>query len=256
MGSVFAMLWGGLAIAASLSVAPTYFEFEGEPGQSVDQKIVVYNTSREGQRLKLYAGDFWYDRKFERAFPPAGKSPYSAASWVTLGMNEITVPASTNKEVSFVMAIPAGIHPSAYATIFIEQLPDSKAPREGVGVSLRIAVPLLFRSKLAKLDRIHIDSFSVRKPSRHRPLIAQFTLKNDGEAYTFPEGSLVVVRGEKREFVAKGDLKRDRVLLPRQRLKFDLPLSFAPLPGRYFGVLTIHFGPDASAVKNFELNLP
>ncbi len=253
---VVALKHAPLSLGASLSVSPTYFEFEGQPGQSVAQKIVVYNTSTQAQTVRLSSGDFWYNKRFERTFPEVGTSPFSAASWVILKNAETTVEPGSSREVEFVFAIPPQTKPSGYAALFVEQAQATTKPREGVGVSLRIAVPLLFRIKGVALDRTRIKSFSINKPSAYRPLITSTILKNDGDAFTFPEGNLLIVKGEKREFVAKSELKRDRVLLPGQEMKVEMPLTMDSKPGRYSGTLTLFYGNEASTVKNFEFSLP
>lgn len=242
--------------AASLSVAPNYFEFEGQGGQSVSEKLMIYNSSSSSQRIRIYTGDFWYDKKFNRTFPEAGTTKYSAASWVTVKTAEVEIPANDQKEVEFVFAIPPDAKKSGYAALFVEQMPLAGQQHGSVGLSLRVAVPLLFRKPGQSFDRIGLKKFSMKKPSAFRPMVLSFLLQNDEDHYSFPEGSLLIVKGAKKAFVAKNELKRDRVILPHQQLSMELPLPLEPKAGDYEGILTLYFGNGSSSVKNFTFQLP
>ncbi|MBI1860482.1 MAG: hypothetical protein HYR96_06155 [Deltaproteobacteria bacterium] len=249
-------LFSTTIFAASLSVSPNYFEFEGQPGQSVSEKVTIYNSSSVNQRVKVYTGDFWYDKKFNRTFPEAGTSSYSAASWVSVKVAEIEIPANAQKEIEFVFAIPPEAKPSGYASLFIEQMPGPGQQHGSVGLSLRVAVPLLFRKPGQTFERIGLKDFSMKKPTAFRPLVLSFLLQNDEEQYAFPEGSVLIVKGEKKDLIVKNELKRDKVILPHQRLKMDLPLSIEPKPGNYEGILTLFYGNGSSTVKTFNFHLP
>ena len=250
------LLFSSALNAASLSVSPNYFEFEGQPGQSVGEKLTIYNSSAFSQRVKLYTGDFWYDKKFNRIFPDPGTSEFSAASWVTIHSPEIEIAPNSQKEIEFVFAIPLEAKLSGYACLFVEQLPKTGQEHGSVGLSLRVAVPLLYRKPGMTFDRILLKNFSIKKPTAFRPLVLSFLLQNEEQQYAFPEGSILIVRGEKKDFVAKNELKRDKVLLPKQQLMMNLPLSIEPKPGDYEGILTLFYGNGSSSVKNFSFHLP
>jgi hypothetical protein len=253
--SAFAVM-ASVGFGASISVSPTHFEFEGLPGQTVSQKLTVFNSENLARRVKLYTGDFWYDKVGNRVFPDAGASPFSAASWVDLKTKEIEVAGKSSADVEFSFSIPPNAPSSGYASIFVEQAGDILAKHGSVGISLRVAVPLLYGKPAGPLKKISIDSFRVTKPTAFKPLVLRFLVRNDEDRYVFPEGSVLVLKGEKKELVAKGEVKRDRVVLPLQKVLFELPLSVEPKPGKYEGVLTLRYGDESHFVKPFSFQIP
>ena len=249
-------LWELLAFGSALSVSPTHFELEGSAGQSVEQQLVIYNSAKTAQKIQLYTGDFWYDKNNQRTFPDAGTSRYSAARWLTIKQTQLDIPAKSQVPVPFVFAVPATAPASGYATIFVEQDSSSGKKHGSVGVSLRIAVPLLFRKTGLSFDRVTVKSFSIQKPTRFEPMVVKFLLANDEEQYVFPEGNLLIVRKDKKEFVAKSDLKKERVVLPHQRIQMEMPVGIDAKPGKYEGMLTLYYGNNASSVRSFDFNIP
>lgn len=248
--------WVPALFGATLTVSPSYFEFEGQPGHSVSQTLTIHNSSDSTQRIKIYTGDFWYDKEYKRSFPEAGTTQFSAASWVTIKSPELEVPSRSQTNIEFIFAIPLQPKLSGYASLFVEQLPPSDSKHGSVGLSLRIAVPLLFRRPGLVLNKIGIENFAVKKPTAFHPMVLSFLLSNDEEQYAFPEGSVIVVTGGTKEFVSKGELKRDRIILPHQKLKMELPMSIDNKVGKYEGVLSLFYGNGASSVRNFSFSLP
>ncbi|MBI4404865.1 MAG: hypothetical protein HY537_11925 [Deltaproteobacteria bacterium] len=254
---VLSLLLVGSAHGATLSVSPSYFEMSPALGQSPSEQVVVYNSGNKPMHVKLYVGDFWYDKAGKRTFPAAGKSPYSAASWVHLPESEMEIAPGASSRFSFVLSVPEGPPASAYATVFVEEVQGKDPAKRGgsVAFSLRIAVPILYRRPDATPSKILFEKFSLSKPSAFKPLVVRFNLMNDDESYVFPEGSLLVVRGSSKELAGKDELKKERVLLPKQRLLFEIPLSIEPVKGRYEGLLTLFYGADKHIIHNFSFNI-
>lgn len=243
-----------------ISVSPTYFELSSKAGEAIQENVVVYNSSATVMRVQISVGDFWYDRKGNRSFPMAGSSPYSGASWITLTQKEIEVPARGQVNVPFVFAVPGSAPPSSYATLFIERAPEAKSSKDGkasnVNLSLRIAVPILYKKPEASVERIDLSSLKITRPTAFKPLLVKFNIQNNDELHLFPQGNVTIVKGTEKELVAKDELPKEKLVLPKQNVPFELSLPIEPKSGKYEGLLTLFYGQEKSIVKNFSFSIP
>lgn len=243
--------------ANQLSVSPTYFEFDNPVGQAISENVTVYNTSNEPMRVQLSVGDFWYDKEGKRSFPNAGSTPYSGAAWVSLPKREVEVPAHGQTAIPFVFSIPPQATPSGFATIFVEKAPEEKGVKKSnVNISLRIAVPILYRRPDAEPHQLEMLSFSLSRPTRFKPLLLKFVLNNEDDTHIFPEGNITIVKKTSKEFVAKDELRKEKVLLPKQKSNYEISLPVEPKSGSYEGLLTVFYGKEKTVVKKFSFSIP
>lgn len=205
-------------------------------------------------QVRVYSGDFWYDAKGMRSFPPAGSSPYSAAPWLTLPQEPIEVPAGGNKEISVILAVPKEAPLSAYATVFVEQVPSEAT--KTLGVSLRIAVPILYQKPGTEINNLSLKAMKVQNPSEFQPLVVKFDLENQDETYVFPKGSILVTKQPGPQLIAKNELEGTRVVLPKQSLSFEVPLTVEAKSGSYEGMLTLFFGKGKHIIRKFVFEIP
>ena len=81
-------------------------------------------------------------------------------------------------------------------------------------------------------------------------------LNNDDETHVFPEGSITIVKANTKEFVAKDELRHERVILPKQKMDYEVSLPLEPKTGKYQGLLTLFYGKEKSVVKSFDFSIP
>lgn len=255
------VLWSTLTRASDLSVSPSFFEIEKPPGQTIQETVTVFNPAAEAISVSLYVGDFWFDAKGARTFPKPGTTPYSAAGWAGLPQTTAEIPAKSNLAIPFSFAIPESAKGSGYATLFVEKgAPGGKkkaAKTEGaVGIALRIAVPILYQRPESEPVQIALHDFSLSKPSNFKPLVLRFALLNEESTYIFPEGEITLVDAASKKFIAKAEIKKEKVVLPTQKGVFELPLAMEPKAGKYEGVVSLFYGKNQSKVHAFEFSLP
>ena len=252
------MVFSKMAVANQLSVSPTYFEFQNPAGHTVTENVVIYNSGNEVLKAKISVGDFWYDKEGKRSFPNPGTTPYSSASWISLPNKEIAVPAKGQIAVPFVLSIPPQVPASGYSTLFVERLPagDNKGQHSSVNISLRIAIPILYRRPESVNARLSLTGFTLTRPTLYKPLLLKFVLNNEDESHVFPEGSITIVKANNKEFVAKEEIHKERVILPKQKLGYELSLPVEPKSGKYEGLMTVFYGKEKTVVKNFSFTIP
>lgn len=243
------------AYSSELSVAPTHFELEKPAGQSISEGLVIYNSGPENIRVSLSVGDFWYDKENKRSFPDAGSSPFSGASWLVLALREVEVPARGRATASFLLSVPPNPTPSSYATIFVERSVTPDLKRGRVGMALRIAVPVLYRRPDEDISRVSLQKFSMTKPTPFQPLLLKFRLRNDDDIYAFPKADVSVVDAGSKALIAKAELKDERIVLPKQGVDFELPVSISPNQGNYEGLLTLFYA-NKHLVQSFSFSIP
>lgn len=248
------MLVTANCFGGTLSVSPSYHEISTKPGESIKETVTIYNSGNEPMKVSLSVGDFWFDEKNNRIFPAPGSSPFSAATWIVLNEKEMTIPPKGQKEVNFLLSAPPEPKPAGFASLFVEKV--SSRPDSQVGLTLRIAVPILYRNEALKLGKLSISEFSFDRPSGFQPLTLRFQLKNDLNHYLFPQANAVVVRMEDKAFVAKEELKKDRIVLPSQSLAFQMGIPMDLKSGNYEGVLTVTAENEQPLVKTFSFTVP
>ena len=240
--------------ATTLSVSPNYFEIQTAPGSSEAHRIGIYNTGKVPMTVRVYGGDFWYDAKGQRSFPSPGTSPFSAATWLSLPSEPVVVAPGSHQEISVILAVPKPAPKSAYATVFVEQLAASEA--KTLGVSLRIAVPILYQSPGTEIESLSLKEMNVQEPTKFQPLVVKFQLENTDETYVFPKGTVMVMKQPGPQLVAKNELEGTRVVLPKQSLSFEVPLTVEATSGAYEGLLTLFYGKDKHIVRKFGFSIP
>lgn len=250
------VVWASLGWTASLTVSPSHFELEGKPGQSLAQEVVIFNPTREALHVDFSVGDFWYDKNGSRTFPKAGTTPFSAASWIELGELQLRIPPLGQRKLAFKVKLPQSLPASAYATILAERVGKQALPKKGEDAfSLRVAVPILFRRASNDVGKVKINDFAVSKPTKFKPMVVHFQLNNPDEVYSFPKGSILVVKGETKDLVAKKALPEERLVLPKQSVRYAIPMEMPPQGGQYEGLLTLFHGKE-SFVQRFKFSLP
>lgn len=272
-------------------MSPPYLEILSPAGQSLTQALKVYNAGEKAIIVDLYVGDFWYDSSNKRAFPDPGTTPYSAASWISFPKRQVEIPARGSADATFVFAVPlssavprslAALPPappemkgaaegpppdetaplvpnaplSAYATVFVEKVnEDANKGQSNLGISMRIAIPVLYQRSEKEVSRLNLTNFEVQQPTPFKPLILKFSLQNMDEIYAFPSGEILVTRSKDKETVARGSIKAEKVVLPGQTVDYEIPITFEPASGTsYDGLMTLFFGKEKSIVRNFSFN--
>src|SRR5438046_2642781 len=115
------LLLGRSAQAIQVGAAPAYIFVESPPGMSTEHEVMLINESAAPVVFVPHIKDFGVDAKSgEQIFSGAGTLPTSAASWLALQPEQITVPANGQNAIKVIISAPPGAVGGHYAMIVFE----------------------------------------------------------------------------------------------------------------------------------------
>jgi hypothetical protein len=107
------------------------FVLEAEPGESLDDTLVVENLGDVDLVLGVYASDAFNTPTGGIDLLAAGERPVDLGSWIELDTSSITVPADGSVEVPFTVAVPDDAEPGDHAGGIVTSLRVAEEGPEG-----------------------------------------------------------------------------------------------------------------------------
>ena len=179
----------------ALTIVPALVEVTGAPGETLVQKIGLYNETE--QILTIYP-------RTENFKPQSGTNapqflgdanPFGAARWIFLPFKKITLKSGEKKEFFATIKISALAEPGGHyaAILWAEQV----GKNAGIGVNSRLASLFLFKIKGDIKEEAKLVSF--QKVGADRPIDFLLRLENSGNVHLKPGGIIEIInwRGKK-----------------------------------------------------------
>jgi hypothetical protein len=231
------------ALALDVGISPARMEHTVEPGTTLEGSIRVGTHGDAPLDARLYVTDFAIDPTGAFVFLEPGHTAYSAATWITLSAEPVTMIPDQPVTIDYVIRIPEEAEPGGhYAMIFCEthtQDGEGSVVLAGrVGCQVLLTVP----GDIVQ----HVAIGSVEAP----PLLFGFgrekvsvSVENDGNVHAIPGGYMNVAGG----FPAKDlHFDLDRItLLPGSTHTYEQELHDLPWIGRVRVTADIRYGPRA-----------
>lgn len=254
-GLVFAyaiMIMGGLtpALAQDASrvrVAPAILEQRVSSGAVIRETLKVTNLDAVIRDFTLSAADVkGLNDRGEPIFSDTAVENYGVSSWITLGENNISVPAGATREVPFTITVPQGAGPGGhYGGVFVSYTPDKQA-LTGSGVGFQVGMLIDLRIAGNAIEEATVREFSTDKSLYQGPAV-HFAARvaNEGNVLLRPRGPIDIVNmfGEKVATVVMNDT--NAAIFPGEERSFAASWSDSGLAiGRYDAVMSLGYGQD------------
>lgn len=204
-------------------------QHELDPGESVEEHIVVRNLGAGDVVFSLSAADGFYTEAGRFDMLPSDQESTDSGSWITIP-DDVEVPAGGSAVVAFTITVPDNAEPGDHAagvaaSVMSVKTDDSGAT--GVGVESRVGVKVITRVAgeivpAFAVQNLHADYRLNPNPFEPGALTVTFDVENTGNARMDAAGTLDLA-GQKIAFPAEGE--HPQVLLPGESRSFTLHLS-------------------------------
>jgi hypothetical protein len=156
------------SLFAGIAVSPLTQKIEVKPGKKTNFVINVSNNQRNEQTkpcpLKIDILDFMVSDTGQLSFGPEYKNPRSAASWITLDVNQLTLNPGESKEIKGTVTAPIDADGDYWASAMVA-IGETKEDAKGVQVQLRTATGLFIRvMRRSPTERGDINDVNIKLP--------------------------------------------------------------------------------------------
>lgn len=237
--------------ADALSLAPALIEVDAEPGESLVQKIRLFNEIN--QTITVYPGLENFQPQKDSSQPKflGDSDPFGAARWIEVPIKKATLKTGEAKDILLKIKVSVLAEPGGhYAALFWSNQPGKNL---GIGSASRVGTLFLFKIKGAVREDAQIISF-VKKNDNIWPLDFSLRLENSGNVHLAPRGNIEIVNWRNKKV---GEIKINPLgqsILPQSQRQFEVSWSADKLtPGLYSARVKLLYG-DASKELNSKIN--
>ncbi|WP_341941169.1 hypothetical protein [Microbacterium sp. LWH10-1.2] len=221
--------------AVSWSVSPadesgpdgrTSVEHELDPGESVDDHIVVRNLGSADVVFHLAAADGYYTPAGRFDMLPSDQESVAAGTWISLP-DEVSVPAGGAVVVPFTVAVPDNAEPGDHAAgvaASVLSIQRDDAGGTGVGVESRVGIKVMTRvtgeiAPAFAVRNLSADYEMTWNPFRAGSATVSFDVANTGNTRLDAAGELSIA-GQTIAFPAEGERRQE--ILPGESRTFTI----------------------------------
>jgi hypothetical protein len=223
--------------AASQIAARPYFYLSADPGQTIDDKVVVTNKTGRPLTFRLYAADAYNTaRDGGFAVRTVAEKQRGVGVWAKPAKSRVTVPAHGKVTVPFTLSVPEGAEPGDHpgALVALDERIDKGDGAVALGVQRAVAARIYLRVGGPTVPAIAVEDVRV---SHHQPLVPglgdsgatiSYTLRNTGNVTLNPKVELRATGLFGRTLLARELARIPGELLPGQRVRLSEPWQGSP----------------------------
>ncbi|WP_416986299.1 WxL protein peptidoglycan domain-containing protein [Streptomyces sp. T028] len=218
--------WSVHPVSSAVAARP-YFYVSADPGQTIEDKVVVANKTAGPLTFRLYAADAYNTaRDGGFAVKSLGERMRGVGAWAELPKERVTVPAHKTVTVPFTIKVPQGAEPGDHpgAIVALDERIDRGDGSVALGVQRAVGARVYLSVGGPTLPALAVENVHI---SHHQPLIPglgdstatiSYTLHNTGNVTLQPKIALKAEGLFGRTLLTR-DLKNlPSQLLPGQRV--------------------------------------
>ncbi|HBV57945.1 MAG TPA: hypothetical protein DEB73_01620 [Candidatus Magasanikbacteria bacterium] len=249
-GMTLFFLFSSAVPANALSLSPALVEVNAEPGETLIQKMRLFNETN--QTITVYPGLENFQPQKDSSQPKflGDSDPFGAARWIEMSVKQVTLKSGEAKDILLRIKVSALAEPGGhYAALFWSNQPGKNL---GIGSASRVASLFLFKVKGTIKEDARIVSFA--KKENDWPLEFSLRLENLGSMHFVPHGSIEIVnwRDKKIDEIIINSLGQS--ILPQSQRQFDASLAADKLSsGLYSARVKLFYG-ESSQELNSKIN--
>lgn len=223
-------------------VSPPRCELVMTAGQNRTEMITVVNQdSTQPLRLKVTVKAWDKDRRGQVTYSDPGDKGRSCGTWLVVNPSEFVIPAGGSEIPRFTVSAPESSSGSYWAMIFFESQPDT-AQRVNVGVRMvgRVGVAVYVNIDGTMNFQSQLTGMTYRRAGYQNHEF-KANLKNDGNAYFRPKGTLEI-KDQAGKKVASAGVPDDFSVLPGRESDIRITVKQLLQPGRYTATISLDTG--------------
>ncbi|KRD24595.1 MULTISPECIES: WxL protein peptidoglycan domain-containing protein [unclassified Streptomyces] len=228
--------WSVYPVSSAVAARP-YFYVSADPGQTIEDKVVVANKTDAPLTFRLYAADAYNTaRDGGFAVRSLGERMRGVGAWAELPRDRITVPGRGTVTVPFTVRVPEGAEPGDHpgAVVALDERVERGDGSVALGVQRAVAARVYLQVGGPTLPALAVEDVRV---SHHQPLVPGFgdstatisyTLHNTGNVTLDPKVRLTARGLFGRTLLDRRLTKVPSQLLPGQRVRLTERWTGAP----------------------------
>jgi len=228
--------WSVYPVSSAVAARP-YFYLSADPGQTIDDKVVVANKTGKPLTFRLYAADAYNTaRDGGFAVRTVEERQLGVGAWAKPAKTRVTVPAHGTVTVPFTLKVPEGAEPGDHpgALVALDERIDKGDGSLALGVQRAVAARVYLRVGGPTLPAIAVENVHV---THSQPLVPgvgdstaliSYTLHNTGNVTLNPKVELRAQGLFGRTLLTRDLSKIPSQLLPGQRVHLTEPWRGAP----------------------------
>lgn len=253
---------GAQVARSKLTVAPSRQELNIDPGETTAINLKFLNQEDSPVSGLLKVADFIVQNKegtptlLEETATITGItqiSPrFSAASWVTLPYDRITIASKDKVSINAKITAPADAHPGGrYLAIYFEPggtpTKASGLPREAASpVAVKIAGLVYLRVSGPITENARVIQFTAPRFSEYGPVTITTELDNKGDYHIRPKGTITLTNMLGKR-ITQEKLKEENIFPDISRV-YENKLGQKWMFGKYKGQLLASYGEKGKAL--------
>lgn len=258
---VFSALWSivlatccfaGITINEGLSREHTV-----RPGEKVDGKITLSNTTDTAQQVKIYQTDYWYAANGEVKYGEPGKLARSNAGWISMSPVRLTIPPRESASVSYTIQVPEKLDlTGTYWSMvmvepFLETNPETNRRNHfGIQTIIRYGIQIVTDIGVTGKRQVHFADKKLIYENDRKFL--QIDIENTGESWLRPSTWVELYDGEGKK-VGRFESEKKRIY-PGCSIRQYSDLTRVP-KGKYKALVAVESGDDYIAAVQYDVRI-
>ncbi|HEV7702245.1 MAG TPA: hypothetical protein VGO63_02265 [Candidatus Paceibacterota bacterium] len=216
--TVFAVITLGMYLypgrAEAVSLTPTRFEIRGNPGDTLNEEMLITNETANAETL--YSSFSNFEAQGESGTPAFVEPKDDLGTWIATELPVITLAPGEQKIIKFIVNIPQNAEPGGhFAVIFWGTTPNGGSNGVSVGAKTGILVLLSVNGDVKEeAGLLNFNTINKQFFYNTLPVSFEYRFKNDGGDRIKPEGEITI---------------RDTVFLPSDHINAN-PAESNALP--------------------------
>ncbi|MFJ1805036.1 MULTISPECIES: WxL protein peptidoglycan domain-containing protein [unclassified Streptomyces] len=228
--------WSVYPVSSAVAARP-YFYVSADPGQTIEDKVVVANKTDEPLTFRLYAADAYNTaRDGGFAVKSLGEKMRGVGAWAELPKDRVTVPGRRTVTVPFTVRVPEGAEPGDHpgAIVALDERVEKGDGGVALGVQRAVGARVYLQVGGPTLPALAVENVRV---SHDQPLVPglgdstatiSYTLHNTGNVTLAPRVRLKASGLFGRTLLTRDLTKIPSQLLPGQRVRLTERWTGAP----------------------------
>lgn len=228
--------WSVYPVSSAVAARP-YFYVSADPGQTIEDKVVVANKTAEPLTFRLYAADAYNTaRDGGFAVKSLGEKMHGVGAWAELPKDRVTVPGRATVTVPFTVRVPEGAEPGDHpgAIVALDERVEQGEGGVALGVQRAVGARVYLQVGGPTLPALAVENVTV---GHDQPLVPglgdstatiSYTLHNTGNVTLAPKVELKASGLFGRTLLTRDLTRLPSQLLPGQRVRLTERWRDAP----------------------------
>ncbi|RIV39116.1 WxL protein peptidoglycan domain-containing protein [Micromonospora radicis] len=165
----------------------SYFVYDAEPGQRIEDRVAVTNLGSSAMTFAVYGADAFTTTDGGFALHPASRPPVDVGAWTTFAERTYRVPAGKQVIVPFQLTVPANATPGDHAGGVVASIAQLRSTDSGGQVNLdrRVAARIYLRVAGPVRPGLQVEAMRIGydnplNPFGTGPVVVSYRLRNSG----------------------------------------------------------------------------